>query len=312
MAKKQTSLVKNEQALVVPDDTSLAAAFDGDKGLNVPINAVLPIVKILRESPTFQMPDGGMADSFRGHILAYHSVNQLYLEEYGADSVGKLPDCSSADGLVSNSGQFIAYQNITTEEWKQIVEQSDAPAEVANQPTVDHPIAQVWLNKHADKMPASATKEVCGMCAGCPASQFGSRSIEHNNKACQNSVWLYLLIDGYRTPVFMKAGPSSLGRKENYYLIPFLSNLPNIGLGGQYQTVSMQFSLQSKSFKSGFSGSCLILSDPKVIDPNSQDDLAKLEIVKIMYKSFKEKYLAAMQNYVAVDRNENVVDNGEF
>ena len=286
------------QPLAVPDDNALAAAFDGDKQLNVPVGAVLPVVKILRESPKFEMPDGEMVNSFRGHILFYHSVNQLYLNEYGNETQGQRPDCSSADGLVPCSGYFNNY-NLDYDVVVDIINMAKGPANLKD---VDpsHPLVQTYLNKLARygnlDLPVTAKSEAC---MSCPASQFGSKDISDNSKACTNYIWLYVLVDGYRLPVFLKAGPASLSRKGS--LIPFLSNAPNIGLSGMYQTVSIQFSLTTKSFTSGFSASSLILSDPKVLDPNKQDDVQKLHGLIEMYKSFKVKYLNAMQKFVAED-----------
>jgi hypothetical protein len=84
----------------------------------------------------------------------------------------------------------------------------------------------------------------------------------------------------------------------------YLSNAPNIGAGGQYQTISTQFSLFTKDFDSGFKGSCLIMSDPKVLDENKPEDAEKMHFLLAMYKSFKIKYLADMQQYVAADKSE--------
>ena len=139
-------------------------------------------------------------------------------------------------------------------------------------------------------------------CDSCPASQFGSKELKSNSKACQNSIWLYILIDGYQLPVFLKAGRSSLNKKDS--LIPFLSNAPNIGLAGMYQTISLQFSLTTKDFESGFKASCLILSDPKILDKDVAEEANKLSQLVAMYRSFKDKYLKGMQNFVAADKNE--------
>jgi len=295
--------------LAVPDSGALAAAFDGDKGLNVPVGAVLPIVKILRESPRFELPDGNMVESFRGHILYYHSVNQLYLNEFGADNTGQRPDCSSFDGLAPCNGQFNRY-NISDETWLDVINKTNGPANLKDvEPS--HPLVQVYLNKLARNESPTTLADLnlglpeskCGICSTCPAAQFGSRSIEDNNKACVNYIWLYVLIDGYQLPVFMKAGPASLSRKEG--LIPFLSNAPNIGLGGMYQTISIQFSLYTKTFNSGFSASSLKLSDPQVLDTDKEDQLAQLHRLMGMYKAFKEKYLDAMQQYVSADTNDD-------
>lgn len=307
-AKKKNSEIEKIEpqslAVVAPTAAELAIAFDGNDGLQVPVGVVLPIVKILRESPKFEMPDGNMVESFRGHILHYHSVNQLYLKEYGPDSGGQPPDCSSVDGLVPCNGAFHRF-NVSQSNYEEICKDNNAPLEVAALDPV-HPVAQVFLNQlyeQAGGTPVGkmslVTIEQCDLC---PAAQFGSKKIGDNGKACQNSIWLYILIDGYRLPVFLKAGPSSLNRKDS--LIPFLSNAPNIGAGGMYQTISVQFSLFTKDFASGFKASCLKLSDPKVLDVGKPEDVERLNFLIGLYKSFKEKYLNAMKNFVATDKNE--------
>jgi len=302
---------RQDQPLLIPDAGELAAAFDGDKALNVPVGAVLPVVKVLRESPRFEMPDGSIVNNFRGHILYYHSVNQLYLNDYGAENENQRPDCSSFDGLVPCNGYFYRYA-LSDEEWLEVIRKTDGPA-ILKDIDSSHPLAQVYLNKLAKNRTSDELANLnlnrpklenrSEVCSTCPASQFGSRSIADNNKACINYIWLYILIDGYRLPIFMKAGPASLSRKEG--LIPFLSNAPNIGLGGMYQTISIQFSLHTKTFNSGFSASSLILSDPRVLDTQDANQLEKLHMLINMYKSFKEKYLAAMQKYVSTDTGED-------
>ena len=108
--KNEIEMTKRQPvAVVAPTAAELAVAFDGDKGLQVPVGAVLPVVKILRESPKFELPEGSMVDSFRGHILHYHSVNQYYAKEFGPDSGGQPPDCSSVDGLVPCNGAFYQF-----------------------------------------------------------------------------------------------------------------------------------------------------------------------------------------------------------
>lgn len=306
--KKKSEIKKAEPqplAVVAPTATELAAGFDGDKGLQVPIGAVLPIVKILRESPKFEMPDGETKTSFRGFILYYHSVKQLYLKEYGPDSGGQPPDCSSVDGLAPCNGSFNQYV-LSNKKYVEICNAVGADQDIKSLEP-HHPVAQVFLNKVAKEHPGQYELEPeckiehCGE-AFCPASIFGSKKIGSNSKACQDSIWMYVLIDGYKLPVFLKAGPSSLNKKDS--LIPFLSNAPNIGVGGQYQTISVQLSLATKDFDSGFKGSCLILSDPKVLDENKPKDAEKMHFLLAMYKAFKQKYLSGMKQYVAADKGQ--------
>lgn len=297
---------KTEQKpLAVPDAGALTAAFGGDKGLNVPVGAVLPIVKILRESPKFEMPDGNTVENFRGHILHYHSVNQLYLKEYGADNVGQRPDCSSFDGLIPCSGFYDRY-TFSYEDWCKLIDETNGPANLKD---IDpaHPLAQTYCNKVARTIANTEGLEKIGLepdekvgsCSSCPAFQFGSKNISDNSKACASYIWLYILIDGYKLPIFLKAGPASLSKKDS--LIPFLSNAPNIGLEGMYQTISIQFSLTTKSFASGFNASSLKLSDPKVLSTDDPAQLEKLHYLIGMYKSFNEKYLESMKNFVSQD-----------
>lgn len=301
-------------AIVAPTATELAVGFDGDRGLPVPVGAVLPIVKILRESPKFEMPDGGTKNSFRGFILHYHSVNQLYLKEYGPDSGGQPPDCSSVDGAVPCNGHFDRYI-ISTEQYIEICNAVGADQDIKSLEP-HHPVAQVFLNKVSKEHPGvyefepECKIEHCGE-AFCPAAVFGSKKLGGNSKACQNSISLYVLIDGYKLPVFLKAGPSSLNKKDS--LIKYLSHAPNIGAGGQYQTISTQFSLTTKKFDSGFEASCLILSDPKVLDESSPEDVEKMHLLLMMYRSFKKKYLESMKQYAQQEiQQQKEVDEAAF
>lgn len=310
--KKDTAITTpktQEQALAVvaPTASELAVGFDGDKELPVPVGAVLPVVKILRESPKFEMPDGETKTSFRGFILYYHSVKQLYLKEFGPDSGGQPPDCSSVNGVVPCNGAFYRFI-LTSEGYAEICKVAKTPAEIAALDPA-HPVTQVYLNQLHQQddgtlgyvLTPECRIEHCGE-AFCPAAIFGSKKIGDNSKACQDSIWMYVLIDEYKLPVFLKAGPSSLNKKDP--LLKYLSHAPNIGAGGQYQTISTQFSLTTKSFKSGFDASCLVLSDPKVLDENTPEDVEKMHFLLAMYKSFKAKYLADMKQYVAADKNE--------
>ena len=240
--------------------------------------------------------------------MIYHNhlyVNQLYLEKYGPDSSGKHPDCSSVDGAVPCNGHFDQYI-LSTEKYIEICNNAGADPDIKSLEP-HHPVAQVYLNRLAKEHPGQYSLEPerriehCGE-AFCPAAIFGSKKIGDNSKACQNSIWMYVLIDGYKLPVFLKAGPSSLNKKDP--LMKYLSHAPNIGAGGQYQTISTQFSLAIKKFDSGFNASCLILSDPKVLDDNKPEDVEKMHLLLAMYKSFKIKYLADMKQYVAVDKDD--------
>ncbi len=121
-----------------------------------------------------------------------------------------------------------------------------------------------------------------GPCAACSLNQYGSAvnkdGTESRGKACQNTIRLYVLVDGEMIPVLIKAPPSSLGKKES--LPKFLTNLPNVtakaGVGTVYQLVRVRFSLYKKQFEAG-EASILKPEASAVLNPENADDMAEIK-----------------------------------
>ncbi len=80
-------------------------AMFGGGGVQIPVDAPLPQISILRESAQFEMPDGRYEKEFTGHILYWHNANQYYSAIYG-EGESPIPDCYSSDGVRPNGGAF--------------------------------------------------------------------------------------------------------------------------------------------------------------------------------------------------------------
>jgi hypothetical protein len=102
--KKNGALVKKNGALAVMEE--ITNMFGGDTPPQIPIDAPLPQVKILRETPQFEMPDGETTKSFVGHILYYHNANQYYKDPYGEGDGNGVPTCASSDGIAPDGGEI--------------------------------------------------------------------------------------------------------------------------------------------------------------------------------------------------------------
>jgi hypothetical protein len=242
-----------KSAITKQPETSLAATevnnmFGGDSRPQIPLDAPLPQVKILRETPQFELPDGNTIKAFTGHILHYHNANQLYLEPFGEGDSNGVPACASSDGIIPDGG---------------------------NEPLV-------------------------GPCRTCPKNEYGSAE-EGTGKACQNTIRLYILIDGEILPCVLKAPPSSLGKKDS--LIRWLTNAPNIaaknGVGVKYQPIKVRFSLHTKEFKSGMSASVIDLETVKVLQSDNKDDLAHLRYLSDLYNDFMTSYTKRIRDDVS-------------
>lgn len=101
----ETTLAKPE-----PQNTALAVGQNeldimfGNDRAQVPVDAALPQVKILRESPNFELPDGSIVKEIFGHILYYSNANKYYSTPFGDDSGSVIPDCFSVDGINPSGG----------------------------------------------------------------------------------------------------------------------------------------------------------------------------------------------------------------
>ena len=78
----------------------------GGGSVQLPVDAALPVISILRESAQFEMPDGRYEKEFTGHVLHWHNANQYYSAAYG-EGDSPVPDCCSSDGIKPDGGQFM-------------------------------------------------------------------------------------------------------------------------------------------------------------------------------------------------------------
>lgn len=237
------------------DSAALAAKqitdmFGGDTGIQIPVDAPLPQIKILRETPQFEMPDGTTVKSFTGNILHWHNANQYYAVEFGDGESGP-PACASSNGIAPDGG----------------------------------------------------TDPFARPCRTCPKNQYGSDDKGGRGKACQNTIRLYVLVDGEILPCVIKAPPSSLSAKDS--LVRWLTNAPNIaakaGVGTKYQPIVVKFSLHTKTFDQ-YSASCIDIETVRVLDPKDKlGDFAKLNGLARMYQDFMANYLGRIKHDVGAE-----------
>lgn len=235
--------------------------FGGSGTYQLPIDAPLPQIKILRETPTFETPEGNTVKEITGHIIYWHHANQYYSTEFGEGEQGP-PDCASSNGLKPDGGE----------------------------------------------------KPQTGHCRDCSLNQYGSAR-EGRGKACQNTIRLYVLIDGEVIPCVIKASPASLGKKES--LLRWLTNAPNVaakaGVGTKYQPIKVKFALHKKDFAdSGFSASVLDLETIRVLDPKSEKDMDELKKLGILYQDFITHYVGRIKEDVSKEplANEQSTEDG--
>jgi len=243
------------------DSAALAAKqitemFGGDTGIQIPVDAPLPQIKILRETPQYEMPDGTTVKSFIGNILYWHNANQFYNVEFGDGENGP-PVCASSNGIVPDGG----------------------------------------------------TNPYTGPCRTCLKNQYGSDIKGGKGKACQNTIRLYVLVDGEILPCVIKASPASLSPKDS--LVRWLTNAPNIaakaGIGTKYQPIVVKFSLHTKTFDQ-YSTSCIDIETVRVLKPLDDgqgafydDDADKLRRLARLYQDFMANYLGRIKHDVGAE-----------
>ena len=234
--------------------------FGGSGSFQLPIDAPLPQIKILRETPMFETPEGETVKEITGHIIYWHHANQYYATEYG-EGEQLPPTCASSNGIQPNGG--------------------------------------------SEELQAD-------LCRNCPLNEYGSAK-DGKGKACQNTIRLYVLVDGEVIPCVIKAPPSSLGKKES--LLKWLTNASNVaakaGVGTKYQPIKVSFKLHKKEFDSGFSASVLDLATIKVLTPDNKEDMAYLKQLARLYKDFTTHYFGRIAEDVATEKSETVNDNTE-
>ena len=250
MAKENAVVKKEANAIAVASEVN--DMFGGGSSYQIPIDAPLPILEILRETPQFKTPDGETVKDVTGHILYWHHANQYWDTEFGKGESGP-PTCASSDGLSPDGGE-------------------------------------------------TPLKDPCRVC---PKNEYDSAP-KGNGKACQNTIRLYVLLDGDVIPCVIKASPASLSNKES--LLKWLTNAPNItakaGVGTKYQPIKVKFSLHKKDFSSGFSASVLDLETVTVLTP--ANDLDELKKLAGLYSDFMTNYIGRIKEDVAAEHTEPV------
>jgi hypothetical protein len=242
------AIVKNQNPTALATVNPIDEMFGGP-GYQIPVDAPLPAIKILRESAQYEMPDGQYSKEFTGHILHWHNANQYYSTPYGEGEsryASGLPDCFSSDGRNPDGGQFMQ----------------------------------------------------TGPCKTCQLNQFKSAE-DKVAKACQNTIRMYVLVDGEVIPCLVKAPPSSLGKKDS--LMKWLTTAANIaakaGMGTKYQPIQVKFSLRKKDFNSGTSASVIEIQTLRVLDKDKDAD--KLKQLCSLYNEFMSSYLGRIQTDIA-------------
>ena len=240
--------------LAVKPDAPLAKASDmdamfGNQGYQMPVDAPIPEIKILREVAQFEMPSGNLVKETIGNILHWHNANQYWITSFddrGPDD-SPMPNCLSSDGI--------------------------AP----------------------DDIDSEGYAKQCNNCKECNMNQYGSAT-NGDGKACQNTIRMYVLLDGEVVPCLLKAPPSSLGKKES--LMPFLTNIPNICTkeGTAYQCLRIKFSLYKKEFGSGMSASLIKMELESIVE-----DQAEIKKLADVTKTFREAYLGKVAEHMAVE-----------
>lgn len=219
----------------------------GGPGYQIPVDAPLPAIKILRESAQFEMPDGRFVRDFTGHILHWHNANQYYATAFG-EGENPLPDCFSSDGIRPDGGQFMQ----------------------------------------------------AGPCRMCQMNQFGTAE-DKVAKACQNTIRMYVLIDGEVIPCLVKAPPSSLGKKDSLmrWLTTAANTAARAGMGTKYQPIQVRFSLRKKEFNSGMTASVIEIQTVRVLDKTA--DTVKLERLAALYREFMNSYFGRIRQEIAAE-----------
>ncbi len=253
MSKNQ--ITKTEAAPLATAE-QVTDMFGGETGIQIPVDAPLPQVQILRETPQFELPDGETVKELLGHILYWHNANQYYDHPFGEGDGNGVPKCVSSNAIEPDGGR----------------------------------------------------EPEAGPCRSCGYNEFGSATGADGQpsraKACQNTIRLYLLLEGDVLPCVLKAPPSSLGKKES--LMKFLTILPNIstraGFGNKYQPIKVQFKLHKKDFDSGMSASVLDVEVARALDLTDEADTTKLNQLGRLYQDFMQNYIGRITEDVAGER----------
>ena len=99
-----TQLAKTQNGGALATANQIDDMFGGAGSFRLPIDAPLPAIKVLRETPMYETPEGDTVKDIVGHIIYWHNCNQYYATEYGDGEQGP-PACASSDGLKPDGGE---------------------------------------------------------------------------------------------------------------------------------------------------------------------------------------------------------------
>ena len=295
-------------------DTSLAVVrdmFGGDVPPEIPIGAKLPIIEVMRETPQYRLPDGNLETEFEAHIILWRQASQMFFHKFGEGEAGP-PDCYSSNGRTPEDDTpeeivrvgFRRDFNENSPEYASFLAVNRCPVELQDS-MITSPRLQVWFNSIILLAEVEFPEELftftsVSNCSVCPANAWASElRPKSKGKACKNSIFMWLLLDGYKLPTMLKASPASLGNKGS--LVPFLTNAVNVGLGGKYQTIRVRFTLETKSFSGGNSASCIYVQAVSVLDPSVPKDAATLVTLGDMFKQAMSEQKQVFVDTIAND-----------
>lgn len=187
--------------------------------------------------------------------------------------------------------------------------------------------------------PDGGTNPKSESCRVCSLNEYGSAIGEGKGKACQNTIRLYVLVDGDIMPCLIKATPSSLGRKESLkkWLTDAMSITNKAGMRRAYQAIKIKFTLHTKDFDSGNSASILDLETISVLTPQDTSEFFVLNangkvtqtkvkdvctIVRVvdpdylqtlsqMFKEFEANYKSRIQEYISTEDSQPADDTDD-
>ena len=153
--------------------------------------------------------------------------------------------------------------------------------------------------------PDGGTDPLCGPCRTCPMNEWGSDG-EGRAKKCQNTIRLYLLLDGDVLPCMLKAPPSSLGKGS---LNKWLTNATNVafkaGFGYETCPIKVKFKLHTRQFPSGFSASIIDVETVRVL--STATDMDEIKKLASYQKELMEAYVANIRDVVATEGSDKDV-----
>ncbi|MFC1762362.1 hypothetical protein ACFL6U_09810 [Planctomycetota bacterium] len=89
-------------AITTPD--SVVADLFGGPAVQIPTDAPLPLLEVMRESQTFRSSSGQLSPEVIGYLLYWHPANTYWRRPFG-EVDGARPDCTSSDGIVPDGGE---------------------------------------------------------------------------------------------------------------------------------------------------------------------------------------------------------------